>query len=287
MLNFIPWNVNPVIFQLGPIGIRWYSLLFASGFVFGYLILSKYFKKEKAPQVWLDTIGFAMFIGILVGARVGHCLFYEPEIFLHNPLEVILPFTHTRSGWEFTGFQGLSSHGGAIGALLAFAYVTYKTKLPILWILDRVVIVTALTGCLIRLGNLMNSEIYGHVTNMPWGFIFVRDHQTLPHHPTQIYEALSYLSIFFLLRYLYLKDFTKTKPGLLTGVFFVTIFTARFIIEFWKEVQVTFEQSMLLDMGQILSIPFVLIWVALIVMAWKDKLQFKPPLPKVVEKKKK
>jgi len=253
LLDFIHWNIDPDIFHLGPLTVRWYGLLFASGFVFGYIILTNVFKQEKVPQNLLDTLTTYMVVGTVVGARLGHCLFYEPAYYLSNPLKIL-------KIWE----GGLASHGAAVGILIAIWLFSRKYKKPYLWSTDRVALVVALAGFFIRMGNLMNSEIYGVETSMPWGFVFVRWGETLPKHPTQIYEALSYLLIFILLISIYRIKWPNIKDGLISGLFLITIFSVRFFIEFIKESQVSFEESMTLNMGQILSIPLVLLGVYLL-----------------------
>jgi len=247
ILNSIVWDVNPEIFSLGNFAIRWYGLLFALGFVFGYIIMGKIFKKEKVAPKLLDTITTYMVIGTVVGARLGHCLFYEPEYYLSSPLKIL-------KIWE----GGLASHGAAIGILIALYFFARKASKSYMWVLDRIVIVVALAGFFIRMGNLMNSEIYGVETNLPWGFIFVRWGEVVPKHPTQIYEGLSYLLIFVLLYWLYNRKGRKLKEGTLFSLFLIILFAVRFLIEFIKEPQVGFEENMMLNMGQILSLPFIL-----------------------------
>lgn len=257
LLNYIHWNVNPEIFTIGSWGPRWYGMLFASGFVFGYYIMLKFFKKEGIKQEVLDSLTMYIFLGTLIGARLGHCLFYEPSYYLSNPIKILMV-------WQ----GGLASHGAAVGILLALYLFVRKFKFSFLWLLDRLMIVIPLALFCIRMGNLMNSEIYGHVTSLPWGFIFERDGQTEPKHPTQIYEGLSYFLTFALLYVLFIKTNIKEHKGLIFGLSFIFLFTARFFIEFVKENQVGFEKGMTLNMGQLLSIPFiltgfVLIWVSL------------------------
>ncbi len=246
-LGAIVWNVNPEIFRIGSFAIRWYGVLFATGFVFGYFIMGKIFKKEGIPINVLDTLTTYMVIGTVVGARLGHCLFYEPGYYLSHPIKIL-------EIWE----GGLASHGAAVGILIALYLFSRKTKKPYLWILDRVVIVVALAGFFIRTGNLMNSEIYGIQTSLPWGFIFERWNETVPKHPTQIYEGLSYLIIFFILYRIYLKKNVNLKHGYIFGLFLILLFSVRFLIEFIKEPQVGFEKNMVLNMGQLLSIPFII-----------------------------
>lgn len=255
ILNYIVWNVDPEIFSLGPLSIRYYGVLWALSFLLGYFIFEKIVKKEGLPVNYLDTLTIYMAIGTIVGARLGHCLFYEPEYYLANPLEML-------KIWK----GGLASHGAAIGIILALYFFSRRTKRPMIYILDRIVITVALAGVLIRLGNLMNSEIYGVETSLPWGFIFKRDGQEVPMHPTQIYEALSYLVGYIILHFIYIKSNAKPKPGLLFGLFLIFIFATRFLIEFIKQPQVDFEKDMILNMGQWLSIPFVLIGLGFI--AW-------------------
>jgi prolipoprotein diacylglyceryl transferase len=250
LVNSIIWNVDPEIFRIGSFAVRWYGLLFALGFVFGYIIMGKIFKMEKIPPKLLDTITTYMVVGTVVGARLGHCLFYEPEYYLNNPLKILMV-------WE----GGLASHGAAIGILFAIYLFARKVNKSYLWVIDRIVIVVALAGFFIRTGNLMNSEIYGIETSLPWGFIFERWGETVPKHPTQIYEGLSYLLIFILIYKIYLKHKSKLKHGLVFGLFLILLFTVRFLIEFIKEPQVGFEANMVLNMGQILSIPFVILGI--------------------------
>ncbi|MFO7843995.1 MAG: prolipoprotein diacylglyceryl transferase [Bacteroidales bacterium] len=260
ILNSITWDVNPDIVSFWGLTIRYYGVLFAASFFFGYLIMQKIFKKEGLSVELLDKLTVYVAIGTVVGARLGHCLFYDPAYYLQNPLEII-------KIWH----GGLASHGAAIGILIALYYFARKNKKPYLWILDRIVIVVALAGFFIRMGNLMNSEIYGIETSLPWGFIFVRNGEVIPKHPTQIYEALSYLLIFVLLYSIYHKKGTKVRQGLIFSLFLILLFTVRFLIEFIKEVQVDFEQTMALNMGQWLSIPFVIIGFYLLYRSYKHK----------------
>lgn len=263
IIDFVTWNVSPEIFSIGSLHIRWYGLLFASAFVAGYLIFTRMFKKEGVPMELLDKLTLYMVLGTIIGARLGHCFFYEPEYYLRNPIEILK-----------TWHGGLASHGAAIGILLALYLFCRKSKKSYFWILDRIVIVVALAGLFIRTGNLMNSEIYGVQTNLPWGFVFVRVGEVLPKHPTQLYEGLSYFFIFCLLYFLYEKKISKLKEGTLFSLFLILVFVARFLIEFVKEDQETFESTMSLNMGQLLSIPFVLTGVLILVWLYvikKDK----------------
>ncbi len=246
-LLVIPWDVNPEIFRIGSFAVRWYGLFFASSFLFGYIILDKIFKNENLSQATLDRLTVYVAVGVIVGARLGHCLFYEPGYYLSHPLEII-------KIWH----GGLASHGAAIGILIALWLFVRKEKKDYTWVIDRVAIVVALAGFFIRMGNLMNSEIYGVETTLPWGFVFLRNGETAPKHPTQIYEALAYLFIFILLLRIYWKSKGEYIQGLLISLTLILIFTSRFFIEFLKEDQVAFESGMKLNMGQLLSIPFVI-----------------------------
>jgi len=258
-LNFIHWNVSPEIFHVGSLSIRWYGLLFASGFLIGYYIGERMLKSENVPQKWIDSLFFYLIIATVVGARLGHVLFYGWDYYSQHPEEIIMV-------WH----GGLASHGGVLGILVAiYIYSKKVTRRSMLWTLDRIAVPVALTAAFIRTGNLMNSEIYGVQTTLPWGFIFERNGETVAKHPTQIYEALSYLVTFFLLTFMYWKTNSKNREGLLIGVFFIMIFGARFLIEFIKEDQEAFEASMALNMGQWLSIPLILFGVFLAVRAFK------------------
>jgi phosphatidylglycerol:prolipoprotein diacylglycerol transferase len=244
---FIHWNPDPSIFHLGSFTIRWYGLLFSLGFLIGYHIEERIFQIEKLPKKWLESLLLYVIFATIIGARLGHVFFYGWDYYSRHPKEIIML-------WH----GGLASHGGALAIVISlFIYSKKVSKKPVLWILDRVVIPTALAASFIRLGNLMNSEIYGIETNLPWGFIFERNGEVAAKHPTQIYESLAYLVAFALLMYMYWKTNAKNKPGLLTAVFLLMVFTARFFIEIIKENQAVFEESMLLNMGQLLSLPFI------------------------------
>lgn len=270
---FIHWNVDPVIFNIGSFGLRWYSLGFLLAFILGYYIMNKMFLREKVETKYLDSLVIYMFVAVLVGARLGHCLFYEPDYFLTSEhwLEIFLPF-NMKTG-QFTGYQGLASHGAAIAILVAIWLFYRKYKMNVWWILDRLVIVVALGGAFIRLGNLFNSEIYGFETSLPWGFIFERNGETVPKHPTQLYESLSYLIIFTVCYLVYRKKDGRLHNGRLFGWWLVALFGMRFLIEFVKEEQVDFEKGMTLDMGQWLSVPFILAGILLVILSHKGKLK--------------
>lgn len=257
ILAFIHWNVSPEIFSLGPIHVRWYGLLFAVGFLFGYNHGEKMFKFENIDLKWLESLFIYLIVATIVGARLGHVLFYGWDYYSQHPIEILYV-------WQ----GGLASHGGVLGIIIAMIIWSRKvSKRSLLWVLDRVVVPSVFVGALIRLGNLMNSEIYGMPTTLPWGFIFERNDETVAKHPTQIYESLSYLFTFAVLMYMYWKTKAKDYQGVLVGVFFIMVFTARFLVEFIKEDQEAFEQGMMLNMGQWLSIPFILTGIVLIVLA--------------------
>ncbi|HCT95198.1 MAG: prolipoprotein diacylglyceryl transferase [Bacteroidetes bacterium GWE2_39_28] len=270
----INWAPSPEIFSIGPIHIRYYSVLFVSGFIIGYYIFVKFFKREGLPVEILDMLLYTLLGSAVVGARLGHCLFYEPEYYLARPLEIF-------KVWE----GGLASHGGAIAILIAIWYYVkkygQKYGFDYMWLMDRIGVATPLAGALIRLGNLMNSEIYGNPTDLPWGFVFLLRGETVAKHPTQLYEALAYLVTFAVLMLLYFKALPKLKRGTLFGLFFIGIFGSRFFIEFVKEPQVAFEQGMTLNMGQWLSIPLVLMGVAIMVWGIYKKI----PAEIVIKKK--
>lgn len=249
LLNYISWNPDPEIFSLGPLTVRYYGLFFAMAFLSGYYIIERMFKREDIPEKWLDKLFLYVVIATVVGARLGHVFFYGWDYYSQNPGEIL-------AIWH----GGLASHGGAIGILVAIYYYSRKvSKKPMLWILDRLVVPVALAAVFIRLGNLMNSEIVGRVTDVPWAFWFQRvDPEAVTlRHPTQIYEALAYLGTFVYLMFLYWKTNARLRQGLLFGVFLIGIFASRFVIEFVKADQEAFEAGMVMNMGQILSIPFV------------------------------
>ncbi|MEE9431439.1 MAG: prolipoprotein diacylglyceryl transferase [Melioribacteraceae bacterium] len=252
----ITWDVSREIFSiplpiLGTLTIRWYGLLFAAAFFIGFQIMHKIFKQENKTEKDLSDLFLYMIIATVVGARLGHCLFYNPEYYLSNPLEIL-------KTWK----GGLASHGAAVGIGIAiWLYSKNKAGQSFYWVLDRVSITIALAGFFIRTGNLFNSEMIGKATDVPWSFVFVnawvKDPMT-PRHPAQFYEALAYLAIFIIVYTIYNKSYKKLKEGYLFGIFLVLVFSARFLVEFFKENQEAFEQGMLLNMGQLLSIPLIL-----------------------------
>ena len=258
----INWSVNPELFHLGPLSVRWYGLLFISGFILGWYIFKWFFNREDIPETLLDPLLYTLLIGTIVGARLGHCLFYQPDYYLGS----WQGFTEIFMPWK----GGLASHGGTIALLFAMVWFARKYgrkhDFDFVWILDHLAIAVCFAATFIRLGNLFNSEIYGDVTGLPWGFVFELRGETLPKHPTQLYEALSYflLGVALILTYKFKAD--KVYRG-----FFIGCFGMRFLIEFIKEPQVMFEQNMVLNMGQLLSIPFVLMGVGLLVYSFVKK----------------
>ena len=284
ILNSITWNVDPEIFSIGQLSIRWYGLLFASAFLSGYIVFNRFLATERLTSKMLDELLIYIAVGTVIGARLGHCFFYEPAYFLQNPLEIL-------KIWK----GGLASHGAAIGILLALWLYIRKHKLSFLWLIDRIVIVVALGGAFIRFGNLFNSEIYGLPTDLAWGFEFVRDKlydsntgellATVPRHPTQLYEALSYILIFVILFIFYRKRYLKVRDGFIFGVFMILLFAARFLIEFVKNDQVAFEAGMQFNMGQLLSLPFILAGIGMIMWTrMRPKYFSQEPLPKTPKK---
>jgi phosphatidylglycerol---prolipoprotein diacylglyceryl transferase len=261
LLSFIHWDFNPDIFVILGRPVRWYGLMFAIGFIFGYKMVEKQFKYEKENLKWLDPLLMYIVLGTIIGARLGHVFFYGWEYYSKNPFEIIMV-------WQ----GGLASHGGVVGIFIALLMFSRKhSKKNVFWIIDRVVIPTAIVAMLIRLGNLFNSEIYGIETTMPWGFIFERNNETVPKHPTQLYEALAYLLTFFVVNAMYWKTKAKNMTGYISGVFFIMVFTARFFIEYVKEDQEAFEATMALNMGQWLSIPFIIFGIVLVILAIRRK----------------
>ena len=261
-LLYITWDVSPEIFEIAGFAPRWYSVLFALGFVIGFFIVQSMFKKEKVDLELLNSLLMYVVVATVLGARLGHCLFYDWEYFSQHPLEILLP-VQFEPEFRIIGFRGLASHGGAFGIIIALWLWSRKhSKKPLMWILDRLVVPSALAGAFIRLGNLMNSEIVGKVTDVDWAFIFVLLGPE-PRHPVQLYEALAYLAIFAFLYWLYWKRNAGDKPGVLFGWFMILMFTARFFLEYYKRSQGGFETAFdnVLSTGQLLSIPFVLIGV--------------------------
>jgi prolipoprotein diacylglyceryl transferase len=276
MLNYITWDVDPIIFQIGSVRVGWYGLLLATGFLLAGMVFYKIAKNEKANMALIDKFVIFTMLWTVVGLRIGHCLFYEWGYYKDHLLEIIIPFTQTPNGWEFIGYQGLASHGGTIAIILYVLIFSIRHKVSLVWLLDRLSIAIPVAAAFVRIGNLMNSEIIGTVTTVPWGFIFMHLQGTSeccePRHPSQLYEALVYFSLFAYQMWYYFK---KTKghipAGRSVGTLLVVIFTARFFIEFIKANQVGFEENMALNMGQILSIPFVLLGIGFLYYSFAKK----------------
>lgn len=259
-LLYILWNPDLVAVRIGGFALRWYSLCWLLGLLAAFLIVRKLYKEQKIKPELFDPLFIYCFIGILIGSRLGHCLFYEPDYFLssgRHMVEMVLPIRFMADGsWKFTGYEGLASHGGTIGLIIALWLYVRRTKVNLWRVLDNVAIATPVTACLIRLGNLMNSEIIGKATDVPWAFVFERV-DLLPRHPGQLYEAIAYAVFFFVGWYFYRKQPQRVGTGFFFGLCITLIFTARFFIEFTKDIQEEFEASMLLNMGQLLSLPFI------------------------------
>jgi prolipoprotein diacylglyceryl transferase len=254
----ITWNPDPVMFHIGNMSIRWYSVLLGVGFFTGYLFARFIFKKEGVDRIVLESYGIWLLIGILVGGRLGHCLFYEFDYYIQHPLEIIKPWSGTLGkDAVFTGLSGFSSHGWTIGIILTLWLNSRIRKVPVLWALDIFAIVVVLAGAFVRIGNLMNSEIVGSPSELPWAFIFPRVDQ-IARHPAQIYESLAYLFTFILVFRYYTRKMRTVPNGTYLGWVMVGVFLSRFLIEFIKRDQVAYEAGMSINLGQYLSIPFIL-----------------------------
>lgn len=259
-MEYIVWNADPVLFSWGPISVRWYGLFFAVGFFQGFMILNWMFRREGRPVEDLDDLFLYLFTGVLVGARLGHCLFYDPQFYWSHPLEIF-------KIWK----GGLASHGGAVGVLLTGYFYPKRHKgYTMLWLLDRGALGLAIVSCLIRIGNLFNSEIIGLETTVPWAFIFERV-DFLPRHPVQLYEALSYLGIAGVMLYGYLNWVNRMKDGFLIGVFMILMFSARFVLEMFKTRQAAYGMDNYLSVGQWLSIPFFVAGLILIYRGYRGR----------------
>lgn len=295
-LLYIVWDVNPIAFHIvGSLDLRWYSLFWCIGLLLVYVLMHKLFREQKLSEEQFDPMFVYCFFGILVGARLGHCLLYEPGYFLSSGthiIEMLIPFRLLADGqWHFTGYEGLASHGGTLGLFILLYAYSRKVKISFTQILDNVGIVTPICACFIRLGNLMNSEIIGRITDVPWAFRFLRSQEALstlapdglplPRHPGQLYEAICYLIFFFIGWWIYKRSLNGLNSlngskgsmflvgsGFYFGLCIALIFTARIFIEFTKANQEAWENDMLLNMGQLLSIPYVLIGVGIIIRAF-------------------
>lgn len=262
MLSFIYWNPAPVLFHIGSLSVRWYSLCWCAALLLGYIVMGWLYKKQKLGRDKFEPIFLYIFVGVLVGARLGHCLFYEPGYFLHHIIEMLLPIKQDMMGkWHLVGYEGLSSHGGVIGMLLAIWLYSRRYGVNIVRVLDNMGITAPLSACCIRMGNLFNSEIVGNATDMPWGFVFAHNGEAFARHPAQLYEALFYLLTFVAIMIVYKRFPQRVGKGFYFGLCLTAIFTFRILVEFLKADQEAFEAGMLLNMGQILSIPLVIIGI--------------------------
>lgn len=260
IISYIHWNVNPDIYTIPGLDwpIRWYGMMWALGLIISQQVMYHIFNKEGRPIKDVDTLTLYIVIATLVGARLGHFLFYDPSVFITDPLQIIKP-----------PYAGLASHGAAIGILIGLYFFCRKQKYNYLWMVDRLVIVVCITGGFIRFGNLLNSEIPGKATTVPWAFIFERM-DNIPRHPAQLYEAIYCFLLFAFLFYIWKTKRDEVKNGFIFGVFLVVLWSLRFIDEFFKEVQEPFEEDLMLNMGQILSIPLVLLGVIILLRTRKQ-----------------
>ena len=256
-MEYFVWDVNPVLFEFGSFRIFWYGLLFATPILLGTQLMKWIFAREGRKADLVDSGFTYAFIGIVVGARLGHCLFYDPSYYLANPMKIL-------AVWE----GGLASHGGGLGVIIALYFFVKKYKLDFLWLLDRMTMPTIIFAFFVRMGNLMNSEILGRQTDVPWAIIFARV-DNIPRHPAQLYEAISYFFIFILLFSIY-KFSKNLRAGFLFGLFLSLVFTARLLIEFVKERQASYGSDFFLNTGQMLSLPFLLIGLGLIIYSMKQ-----------------
>lgn len=261
----IHWSPDPELFNFFGISVRYYGLLWIIGLTFAYLIVQRQYRDRRIDEKKFEPLFFYCFFGILIGARLGHCIFYDWAYYQDHFVEMILPIKQTTAGWKMTGYTGLASHGGTLGLIIALWMYCRKTKMHYMDVLDMIAVATPITACCIRLANLMNSEIIGQPTDVPWAFIFERE-DMLPRHPAQLYEAIAYFLFFLGMVWLYKRGQKRQAPlpyhrGFFFGLCLTEIFTFRFFIEFLKENQVSFEDSMTLNMGQWLSVPFVIIGV--------------------------
>src|SRR5574344_154064 len=260
LFNYIIWNPNLSIFHIGSFSVRWYGLCWCIGLILAYFIVKRLYEQQEIKKEYFDPLFIYCFLGIIIGARLGHCLFYQPDYFLSHPIEMILPIRQINGSWHIVGYEGLASHGGTLGLMIALWLYVRKTKVGIWTVLDNVAIATPIAAFFIRMGNLMNSEIIGKETDVPWAFIFERV-DMMPRHPGQLYEAIAYAILLFIGFAVYKKYPQRVSTGFYFGLCLTYIFTARFFIEFTKEIQEEFEASLPLDMGQLLSIPFVIIGI--------------------------
>ena len=275
---FITWNPSLEVFSIGAFSMRWYSLMWLIGLALAYLMVRWLYKKQGIANEKFEPLFIYCFMGILVGARLGHCIFYQPDYFLTSwkgVIEMLLPIKiDAMGGWHMIGYQGLASHGGTLGLIITLLLYVRRFKVPVWTVLDNIAIATGITACCIRIGNLMNSEIVGKITDesLPWAFWFVQNdgpQNIVLRHPGQLYEAIAYALLFGLMFWLYKKMPQRVGTGFYFGLCLAYIFTFRFFIEYFKEVQEAFEEGLPFDMGQILSIPFIIIGVYCMVKGLK------------------
>ena len=261
---YIYWQPSEIAFQVGSLAVRWYGLCWLTGLVLGFFLMKWLYRQHRYSEQQFEPLFLYVFIGVLIGGRLGHCLFYEPDYFLSSPthmVEMVLPIHFLEGGgWRFTGYAGLASHGGVIGMLIGLYLYLRRTKMRPWVVLDFMGVCSCITATFIRLGNLMNSEIIGNITDVPWAFIFARVDQA-PRHPGQLYEALAYFCFFWIILAVYRYKRNKVGTGFFFGLCLTLVFVFRFAIEYTKEVQESFENALPIDMGQILSIPFIIIGI--------------------------
>lgn len=261
---YIYWQPSEIAFQVGSLAVRWYGLCWLTGLVLGFFLMKWLYRQHRYSDQQFEPLFLYVFIGVLIGGRLGHCLFYEPDYFLSSPthmVEMVLPIHFLEGGgWRFTGYAGLASHGGVIGMLVGLYLYLRRTKMRPWVVLDFMGVCSCITATFIRLGNLMNSEIIGNITDVPWAFIFARVDQA-PRHPGQLYEALAYFCFFWIILAVYRYKRNKVGTGFFFGLCLTLVFVFRFAIEYTKEVQESFESALPIDMGQILSIPFIIIGI--------------------------
>ena len=258
MQHFV-WNVDPIVASFGFLHVHWYGVLFAAAILSGLEFMKWVYRQENKDENTIEPLFLYAVVGIVVGARLGHCLFYDPDYYLTHPMKIF-------AVWE----GGLASHGGGLGVLIALYYGCKKYKIDFLWLIDRLVIPTALFGFFVRMGNFMNSEIIGKPSEVPWAIVFARV-DALPRHPAQLYEAFSYLAIFLLLTYIYKRNYKTLQKGFLFGLFLILVFSARFLIEFVKVRQADYSLGIGLSTGQILSIPFLIAGIVFVIYSYKKR----------------
>lgn len=271
ILDYIIWNADPVLFRIGNVAIRWYSILLVLSFYISYLFVDHIFEREHFSKTTMHTFGIFIIAGLLLGGRLVHCLFYEPEYYLKFPLDIIKPWRgELGNGAKFVGYRGMSGHGSVIGIILGIVINAVRTKTSVIWMIDRIAIFGPLIGFFVRIGNLFNSEILGTPSSLPWAFIFKRVNST-PCHPVQLYEAIIYLIIFIFCWEYYKRKSGIEKPGAILGLVLVLVYTTRFFLEFFKAEQSRIESTMTLNMGQVLSIPFIAVGLILLLRPVRNR----------------